>query len=258
MIATQSLRYLILAILIVTLPTHPMGWLDSTWKKFGVGVAAVTALAGIAYWVKIFMKEHRSQIIELNQPIDLPAESTDTQVTHSVIQAMLNNEIDHNNFRPNAYTFFKIKGHNKGFLLFPLDLLTKGKAQNLLERGTIAEINPADGRPYYRETHIPPGAHYDYPNIKGWFLYLDGCRYKRHVIETPGLIELMRDHIHKKNTTTISKEVFDHPQQIEQFPTGITDIIGAYAAEKSRYVQAILPNEPQPKHRNLKTVDEWA
>lgn len=231
MITLQSLRHFILACLVISLSTQPMGWFDTTWKKLGFGVAAAV-LVGVMYRYKKYQEKYGSQTIVINRPPELPLNTTPDQEVFHTVKAMLDHDVDPN-FRPHAHTYFFINGYRRGFWILPLG---KGDltVNNLLERGVIAQKVGRNDICRYRFTPIQC-------NFRFWRDDPDFI--------AAGLVRLMDDHTYKRNTNAIAKRVnqitfqtqchSESDTHIANFNQGVSDIIGQYTAEKYRDARTI-------------------
>jgi hypothetical protein len=212
MIITKNLRHLILACLVISMPAQSMGWFDSMWKKLGLGVAATAALI-VIIGAAISLRTERYVDIELARPPELPVNATPRQEISSTFKAMLDQGVDFN-FNPKKCTYFFIKDCTNGIGLMPV---SANRARNLLERCINTSIT---------ENHTFLGG-----PLQGFVPYSE-------------LVHLIDDHARKKNSAAIAEHVHQFNFQTQchsesgthtaNFNTGVSDIIGAYAAERDK------------------------
>ena len=230
MISSRQIKGLILASLMLSTPTYPAGWLDTPWKKVGIGVAAFAAylaiVGGITYAILRYKYNARLfSKVTLDRPADLPIDSTPEQQVMSTVKILLDRGIDHKT-NPDRYTQYKIKGCRFGFQLLPT------QANNLLDRGRISEDRTIGTA-------------------------LTNSR------SMPELIELVEEHTRKKNQAAIAERI----QQInfsQDVPEGydrpditdpdISDLIASYATEKERDVRDITVASQQQNPLALEEV----
>lgn len=232
MITIRSLRYLILACLVISLPVQPAGWFNTlpTWKKVGVSVTALIVLDVVLAIIAVnchewFKGKFDYRTIVMDRPADLPPDATPDQELSAVVKLMLNRNVDPN-FRPNACTGFFVKkpsqtGYTRGVVLIPTrwanffyHIPSSYTAKNIVERAEIFDT-------------------YDY--VHG-----------QKSINGAALTNLMNYH---KNQAAIAEKAHQFSFQTQchsekdihtaNFNPGISDIIGAYAAEEDRDVHEI-------------------
>jgi hypothetical protein len=233
MINSKKINGLILALLIISTPAHPTGWFDTTLKKVGVCIAAIAA--GIVinrmldYALLRYFYRNEDTIIELDRPPELPASPQQEfyfvpTSNQSTVKAMLDQGINPN-VKLSKPTYYFIKGCNTGICILPV--ATDDGANNIRQRFRFAGRNRWKRDIFFR---------YDEP------------KYHQHFIDA-GVIDLVEKHTYKKNQAAIAEKTHQFSFQTEchsekdvhtaNFNSGISDIIGAYAAENNRDVHDI-------------------